>query len=179
MLGAFADPIYLGDWPASVKQRISYLPQITSQLVLAPYQSLLLTDILTRRLPTGGRCLLLADGVKHPCQRREEGPRCSALEHACGLLKISVLICCRRLILTAQPTTLRSTTTPLRASVSGSLLMLCYEQLPHTLQWFQHQCAASSILLSLQSPGHTGIAYFPAPNPSGLSRQYFLWTSHS
>ncbi|CAL8463585.1 g3119 [Coccomyxa elongata] len=32
MLGAFADPIFFGDFPASVKQRISYLPQITSQM---------------------------------------------------------------------------------------------------------------------------------------------------
>ncbi|KAK9917352.1 hypothetical protein WJX75_003452 [Coccomyxa subellipsoidea] len=32
MLGAFADPIFKGDFPASVKQRISFLPQITPQL---------------------------------------------------------------------------------------------------------------------------------------------------
>lgn len=34
MLGAFADPIFKGDFPASVKQRISFLPQITPQLVV-------------------------------------------------------------------------------------------------------------------------------------------------
>ena len=33
MLGAFADPIFKGDFPASVKQRITFLPQITPQLV--------------------------------------------------------------------------------------------------------------------------------------------------
>ena len=32
-LGTFADPIYLGDWPASVKARIPYLPTITPELV--------------------------------------------------------------------------------------------------------------------------------------------------
>lgn len=33
MLAAFADPIFKGDYPASVKQRISFLPQITAQMV--------------------------------------------------------------------------------------------------------------------------------------------------
>ncbi len=32
-LGTFADPIYLGDWPASVKARIPYIPAITPELV--------------------------------------------------------------------------------------------------------------------------------------------------
>ncbi len=32
-LGTFADPIYLGDWPASVKARIPYIPTITPELV--------------------------------------------------------------------------------------------------------------------------------------------------
>ncbi|EIE27639.1 beta-glucosidase [Coccomyxa subellipsoidea C-169] len=32
MLAAFADPIFKGDYPASVKQRISFLPQITAQM---------------------------------------------------------------------------------------------------------------------------------------------------
>jgi hypothetical protein len=33
MLGLFADPIYKGDFPQSVKQRIPNLPTISSQLV--------------------------------------------------------------------------------------------------------------------------------------------------
>ena len=33
MLGVFADPIYFGDYPASVKQRISVLQPISSELV--------------------------------------------------------------------------------------------------------------------------------------------------
>ncbi len=32
-LGTFADPIYFGDWPASVKARIPFIPQITPDLV--------------------------------------------------------------------------------------------------------------------------------------------------
>ena len=35
-LGTFADPIYLGDWPASVKARIPYIPAITPELVSPP-----------------------------------------------------------------------------------------------------------------------------------------------
>ncbi|CAL5223968.1 g6575 [Coccomyxa viridis] len=34
-LGTFADPIYLGDWPASVKARIPYIPTITPELAKA------------------------------------------------------------------------------------------------------------------------------------------------
>lgn len=33
MLGVFADPIYFGDYPASVKERISVLQPISSELV--------------------------------------------------------------------------------------------------------------------------------------------------
>ena len=33
MLGTFADPIYFGDYPASVKQRVSVLHEITPELV--------------------------------------------------------------------------------------------------------------------------------------------------
>ena len=32
-LGTFADPIYLGDWPESVKSRIPFIPKITPELV--------------------------------------------------------------------------------------------------------------------------------------------------
>ena len=34
-LGTFADPIYLGDWPESVKARIPYIPKITPELVIS------------------------------------------------------------------------------------------------------------------------------------------------
>lgn len=30
MAGIFGDPLYLGDWPASVKQRVPTLPAITA-----------------------------------------------------------------------------------------------------------------------------------------------------
>ena len=33
-LGTFADPIYFGDWPESVKARIPYIPKITPGLVI-------------------------------------------------------------------------------------------------------------------------------------------------
>jgi hypothetical protein len=33
MLGVFADPIYFGDYPASVKQRVSVLHEMTPELV--------------------------------------------------------------------------------------------------------------------------------------------------
>lgn len=33
MLGLFADPIYLGDYPASIKERVSVLQAITPELV--------------------------------------------------------------------------------------------------------------------------------------------------
>ena len=37
-LGTFADPIYFGDWPASVKARIPFIPEITPDLVsLCPF----------------------------------------------------------------------------------------------------------------------------------------------
>ena len=32
-LGTFADPIYLGEWPESVKTRIPFIPKITPELV--------------------------------------------------------------------------------------------------------------------------------------------------
>ena len=36
MLGLFADPIYFGDYPASVKERVSVLQEITPELVCVP-----------------------------------------------------------------------------------------------------------------------------------------------
>ena len=36
IMGVFADPIYLGQFPDSVRARVPYLPEITPDLVCAP-----------------------------------------------------------------------------------------------------------------------------------------------
>ena len=36
MAGIFGDPLYLGDWPASVKQRVPMLPAITADQARRP-----------------------------------------------------------------------------------------------------------------------------------------------
>ena len=36
MAGIFGDPLYLGDWPASVKQRVPTLPAITTDQARRP-----------------------------------------------------------------------------------------------------------------------------------------------
>ena len=42
-LGTFADPIYLGDWPESVKARIPYIPKINPELVILNFVGLMYT----------------------------------------------------------------------------------------------------------------------------------------
>ena len=42
-LGTFADPIYLGDWPESVKARIPYIPKINPELVILNLVGLMYT----------------------------------------------------------------------------------------------------------------------------------------
>ena len=50
-LGTFADPIYLGDWPASVKARIPYIPTITPELV--SLCALLCVELMENLLSSG------------------------------------------------------------------------------------------------------------------------------
>ncbi len=57
-LGSIASPIYKGDFPESVKERISYLPKITPQLVCRPCLNCgLLPGIRVRPLKDWGQHL--------------------------------------------------------------------------------------------------------------------------
>ena len=57
-LGTFADPIYRGDWPESVKSRIPFIPKITPELVRPRPHPCASCTFLDRTARVAPSCLL-------------------------------------------------------------------------------------------------------------------------
>ena len=78
MLGVFADPIYFGDYPASIKERVSVLQPISSELVRLARDPFLLCVAGSETYPSLTHdvegctllpCLQHSSGVARCCRR--------------------------------------------------------------------------------------------------------------